>query len=84
MIDRIPLENQGSQRKQRHTAMNTFEHLRDEYGLTGGYTIVKDYSGAVLSENVAAVSWKKCRRKAQHRQFVHRIDCSIPDAASVV
>ena len=30
-------------RKQRHTAHRIFERLRDEYGFTGGYTIVKDY-----------------------------------------
>ena len=30
-------------RKQRHTAKRIFERLRDEYGLDGGYTIVKDY-----------------------------------------
>ena len=29
--------------KQRHTAHRIFERLRDEYGFTGGYTIVKDY-----------------------------------------
>ena len=30
-------------RKQRHTAHRIFERLRDEYGFTGSYTIVKDY-----------------------------------------
>ena len=30
-------------RKQRHTAHRIFERLRDEYGFTGGYTIVKVY-----------------------------------------
>ena len=30
-------------RKQRHTSRRIFERLRDEYGFTGGYTIVKDY-----------------------------------------
>ena len=30
-------------RKQRHTSKRIFERLRDEYGFTGGYTIVKDY-----------------------------------------
>ena len=29
--------------KQRHTAKRIFDRLRDEYGFTGGYTIVKDY-----------------------------------------
>ena len=30
-------------RKQRHTAKRIYGRLRDEYGLDGGYTIVKDY-----------------------------------------
>lgn len=29
--------------KQRHTAQWSFERLRDEHGITGGYTIVKDH-----------------------------------------
>ena len=43
IIDRIIEEGQGSHRKQRHTAKKIFERLLDEYGFTGGYTIVKDY-----------------------------------------
>ncbi|HSR72939.1 MAG TPA: IS21 family transposase [Kiloniellales bacterium] len=43
IIDRILEEDQGSHRKQRHTAKKIFERLRDEYGFTGGQTIVKDY-----------------------------------------
>ena len=43
IIDRILEEDQGSHRKQRHTAKRIFERLRDEYGFAGGYTIVKDY-----------------------------------------
>src|SRR3546814_7167043 len=30
-------------RKQRHTAKRVFGRLRDEWGFTGGYTIIKDY-----------------------------------------
>ena len=30
-------------KKQGHTAKRIFERLRDEYGFTGQYTIVKDY-----------------------------------------
>ena len=30
-------------KKQQHTAKRVFERLRDEYGFTGGITIVKDY-----------------------------------------
>ena len=33
-----------SHHKQRHTAKRIFDRLRDEYGFTGGYTIVKDYA----------------------------------------
>ncbi len=43
IIDRILEEDQGSHRKQRHTAKKIFERLQDEYGFTGGYTIVKEY-----------------------------------------
>jgi len=43
IIDRILEEDRGSHRKQRHTAKKIFERLGDEYGFTGGYTIVKDY-----------------------------------------
>ena len=30
-------------KKQRHTVKQIFERLREEHGLKGGYTIVKDY-----------------------------------------
>jgi transposase len=40
--------DRGVHRKQRHTAKRVFERLRDEYGFTGGYTIVKDYVRACL------------------------------------
>ncbi len=43
IIDRILEDDQGSHRKQRHTAKKIFERLRDEFGFGGGYTIVKDY-----------------------------------------
>lgn len=44
IIDEI-LERDKSVRKkkQRHTAKRIFDRLREEYGFTGGYTIVKDY-----------------------------------------
>ena len=42
-IDRILEDDRTSHRKQRHTAKRIFDRLRDEYGFTGGYTIVKDY-----------------------------------------
>ena len=43
IIERILEEDRTAPRKQRHTAKRIFERLRDEYGFTGGYTIVKDY-----------------------------------------
>ena len=43
VIDRILDEDEGRPVKQRHTAKRILERLRDEYGFTGGYTIVKDY-----------------------------------------
>ena len=36
-------KDRTSHHKQRHTAKRIFDRLRDEYGFTGGYTIVKDY-----------------------------------------
>ena len=43
IIDRILEEDRTVHRKQRHTAKRIFERLRDEYGFSGGQTIVKDY-----------------------------------------
>ena len=43
IIDRILEADRTVHRKQRHTAKRIFERLRDEYGFTGGQTIVKDY-----------------------------------------
>ena len=43
IIDRILEDDRTSHVKQRHTAKRLFNRLRDEYGFTGGYTIVKDY-----------------------------------------
>lgn len=43
VIDQWLREDQGRNRKQRHTAKRVFERLRDEHGFTGGYTIIKDY-----------------------------------------
>src|SRR5271165_2637330 len=42
-IDRILFDDKSRPRKQQHTAKRIFERLRDEYGFTGGLTIVKDY-----------------------------------------
>ena len=43
VIDRILEYDHRVQKKQCHTAKHIFERLRDEHGLDGGYTIVKDY-----------------------------------------
>lgn len=43
VIDQITEEDKQRPRKQRHTAQRIFERLRDEYGYSGGITIVKDY-----------------------------------------
>ncbi len=43
VIDAILEGDVEVHRKQRHTAKRIFERLRDEYGFTGQYTIVKDY-----------------------------------------
>ncbi len=43
IIDRVLDDDRASPAKQRHTAKRIFDRLRDEYGFTGGYTIVKDY-----------------------------------------
>jgi transposase len=43
IIDAWLAEDQGRNRKQRHTAKRVLERLRDEHGFSGGYTIVKDY-----------------------------------------
>src|SRR6266436_2421166 len=43
VIDRILADDELRPKKQQHTAKRIFERLRDEYGFTGGITIVKDY-----------------------------------------
>ncbi len=43
VIDAILEGDSRVPKKQRHTAKRIFERLRDEYGFTGQYTIVKDY-----------------------------------------
>ena len=43
VIDAILEGDARVPKKQRHTAKHIFERLRDEYGFSGQYTIVKDY-----------------------------------------
>lgn len=42
-IDAILEDDKNRPVKQRHTAKRIFDRLREEYGYSGGYTIVKDY-----------------------------------------
>src|ERR1039458_6306949 len=41
VIDRILADDKSWPKKQQHTAKRVFERLRDEYGFTGGITIVR-------------------------------------------
>jgi transposase len=43
VIDAILTEDKTRPAKQRHTAKRIFEQLKEEYGFSGGYTILKDY-----------------------------------------
>ena len=43
LIGQILEDDTKRLKKQRHTSKRIFERLRDEYGFTGGITIVKDY-----------------------------------------
>src|SRR5258705_10737795 len=43
VIDAILEDDKQRPVKQRHTAKRIFDRLKEEHGVTGGYTIVKDY-----------------------------------------
>ena len=43
IIDRMVDEDAQRPAKQRYTSKRIFERLRDEYGYSGGVTVVKDY-----------------------------------------
>src|SRR5258708_23615637 len=43
VIDAILASDKDRPKKQRHTSKRIFERLRDEHGVTGKITIVKDY-----------------------------------------
>jgi transposase len=43
VVDAILNDDRQRPVKQRHTSKRIFERLKEEYGFTGGYTIVKDY-----------------------------------------
>ena len=44
-IDSILAEDESAPRKQRHTAMQIFRRLRDEFGYEGGYDQIRRYVG---------------------------------------
>jgi len=43
IIDQWLRDDVGQHRKQRHAAKRVFDRLRDEHGVTGDYTIIRDY-----------------------------------------
>ena len=43
IIDQTLDDDRERPSEQRHTAQRNFDHLRDEYGSTGGYSSVKEY-----------------------------------------
>src|ERR1700685_3203715 len=43
VIDAILKDDKTRPARQRHTAKRIFERLKEEHGISGGYTIVKDY-----------------------------------------
>ncbi len=45
VIDQILSDDEQAPRKQRHTAMQVYRRLRDEYGYAGGYDQVRRYVG---------------------------------------
>ena len=51
IIEEILVTDQKVHRKQRHTIRKIFERLRDEYGYTGGMTIVGDVVRDLKSQN---------------------------------
>jgi transposase len=43
VIDQIVQEDRDKPKKQRYTAKRIYDHLKEEHGFSGGYTVVKDY-----------------------------------------
>ena len=56
IIDEWLREDQGRNRKQRHTAKRVLDRLRDEHGFTGGYTIIKRGFWAPVQLNCRMIS----------------------------
>ena len=76
VIDRILFDDKSRPRKQQHTAKRIFERLRDEYGFTGGLTIVKDYAPAGVS------GLKRCLCRWSIRRDMPRSTLAKPSASS--
>jgi transposase len=66
VIERILRDDKSRPKKQQHTAKRVFERLRDEYGFTGGITIVKDY----------IASWRQ-RTQEMFVPLVHQVGSTI-------
>ena len=75
IIDQILEDDRQAPLKQRHTAIRILARLREEYGFTGSYTIIKDY-----------VREKRLRLKEVYFPLEHRPGTSQIDfgAAKVI
>jgi hypothetical protein len=81
VIDRILRDDKSQPKKQQHTAKRIFERLRDEYGFTGGITIVKDY---VAGWRQRMQGCKRCSCRWCIRRGMLRQTSVKPSASSVV
>lgn len=73
IIDAILANDKTIHAKQRHTALRIFERLRDEYGFSGGYTIVREYV------NVANLRSKEMFIPLAHRPGHAQVDFGEAD-----
>lgn len=75
VIDAILAADKDRPKKQRHTSKRIFERLRDEYGYTGGKTIVKE----------AVAAWRSTRAEAfvplAHRPGEAQVDFGEAEVA---
>jgi hypothetical protein len=83
VIDRILFDGKSRPRKQ-HTAKRIFERLRDEYGFTGGPTIVKDYVAGwrQRAQGIALALRQAIRRGGplRPRRLDHQMGRPLPKA----
>jgi transposase len=75
VIHQILQDDKKAPRKQRHTARRIFQRLRDEYGYTGGLTVVKD----------AVRAWRRTRAEVfvplAHRPGEAQVDFGEAEVA---